>query len=240
MKFFTWSNVRLLLIFSLAIFLFAFSSKRNSDRKIKKAEVLFQQREEPFLQAEAVNKLLIEKSGASGSVAKEKLDLNKLENAVNAHKMVENAQVFITVDGTLKALVKQKTPVARVFDQSGSFYIDYDGQQMPLSEVHTARVPLVTSVDGVSDYKDIARVLQMVYEDEFLKKNIIGMRIQPSGSLVMDNRNFGYEIDFGKPVNIETKFRNYKAFFQKASKDSTIRKYKKISLRFTQQVVCTK
>jgi cell division protein FtsQ len=33
---------------------------------------------------------------------------------------------------------------------------------------------------------------------------------------------------------------NYKAFFQKVVLDSSIKKYKKIDLRFTEQVVCTK
>jgi cell division protein FtsQ len=36
------------------------------------------------------------------------------------------------------------------------------------------------------------------------------------------------------------KFKNYKAFFQKAVLDSSLYNYKKIDLRFTQQVVCTK
>jgi cell division protein FtsQ len=39
---------------------------------------------------------------------------------------------------------------------------------------------------------------------------------------------------------MDTKIRNYKAFFQKAVLDSTLYKYKKIDLRFTQQVICTK
>ncbi len=36
------------------------------------------------------------------------------------------------------------------------------------------------------------------------------------------NRNFDYEIDFGKTINIEKKFNNYKAFFQKAVTDSSL------------------
>jgi cell division protein FtsQ len=56
----------------------------------------------------------------------------------------------------------------------------------------------------------------------------------------MRNRNYNYQIDFGGLINIEQKFQNYKAFFQKVSLDNTLDKYKKIDLRFTEQVVCTK
>jgi cell division protein FtsQ len=62
----------------------------------------------------------------------------------------------------------------------------------------------------------------------------------PNGSLKMLNRNFDYQIDFGKIINAERKFKDYKAFFQKAVLDSSLYKYKKIDLRFTKQVVCTK
>jgi cell division protein FtsQ len=62
----------------------------------------------------------------------------------------------------------------------------------------------------------------------------------PNGSLKMHNRNFDYQIDFGTLTNVEQKFKNYKAFFQKAVLDSSLYKYKKIDLRFTEQVVCTK
>ena len=56
----------------------------------------------------------------------------------------------------------------------------------------------------------------------------------------MTNRNFNYQIEFGKIINAEKKFKNYKAFFQKAILDSSLTKYKNINLKFTQQVVCTK
>ena len=54
------------------------------------------------------------------------------------------------------------------------------------------------------------------------------------------NRNFDFQIEFGKMVQVENKFNNYKAFFQKAIVDRSLTKYKKINLRFSHQVVCTK
>jgi cell division protein FtsQ len=70
--------------------------------------------------------------------------------------------------------------------------------------------------------------------------NITGVEITQQGGLILKNRGFDFVIDFGKPVNVERKFSNYKAFMQKAVQDSLVFQYKKINLRFTQQVVCTK
>ena len=85
MKLFKWTNVRLLLMFSLVVFLFSFTSKRNESRKLRKSTVVFVGDEAPFITQETVNKLLIENKRDAQSIGKDKLDLNKLEKALNAH-----------------------------------------------------------------------------------------------------------------------------------------------------------
>jgi cell division protein FtsQ len=227
-------------MFGLVIFLFSFTSNRNENRKLTKTKVVFVGENPSFLKQETVNKLLIENNADASAIRKDKLDLNKLENAVSSNQMVEKSEVFVTIDGVLKAVVKQKTPIARVFDGKRSFYIDYKGNTMPLSANFTARVPLVLGVIRKQNSEALAELFRKIYDDEFLKKNIIAIQIVRNGSLIMLNRNFDYQIDFGGAKNIDAKFKNYKAFFQKAVVDSTLYKYRKIDLRFTQQVICTK
>lgn len=224
----------------LVLFLFSFASMRNENRKITKIDVKIIDEDTPFLLPTMVNKLLIEKNEHSKTITKEGLDLKKLEKSVNNHDLIQKSELFVSVDGVLKAVVKQKTPVGRVVQETGSFYLDYEGNRMPLSENYSARVPLVFGkIDAVENEK-LSEVLKMIYEDDFLKKNIIGVQVVSSGNLIMQNRNYDYTIDFGKIINIDRKFKNYKAFFQKAVSDSTLNNYKKINLKFTQQVVCIK
>lgn len=240
MKLFNWTNIRLLLMIVLVIFLFSFTSKRNENRKLKKSVIVFVGDSAPFVKQETVNKLLIENNKEVSSIQKVNLDLNKMEAVIDAQEMIEKSDVFVSIDGVLKAVVKQKTPIVRVFDDGGSFYIDYKGNRMPLSTNFTARVPLVSGAINNKNNEDLTELFRIIYDNAFLKKNIIGIEIMPNGSLKMHNRNFDYQIDFGKVINVERKFKNYKAFFQKAVLDSSLYKYKKIDLRFTDQVVCTK
>ena len=240
MKIFTWTNIRLLLMIMVVIFLYSFTSYRNEHRKIRKTEVIFVGENTLFLKPEMVNKLLIEKNQDLKTINKVDLDLKKLEASICKQQMIQKADVFVSVDGVLKAVVKQKTPIGRVFDETGSFYIDYEGNRMPLSDNYTARVPLLSGEIIVVKKEKLSEVLRMINEDEFLKKNIIGVQVLPNGNLVMANRNYDFQIDFGQTINIEKKFRNYKAFFQKAVSDSTLNKYKRINLKFTKQVVCIK
>lgn len=240
MKIFNWTNIRLVLMIGMVIFLYSFASYRNSTRKIKKTEVVFVGQNTLFLKEEMVNKLLIEKKRDLKTVSKVELDLNSVEKSINEHQLIQKADVFVSVDGVLKAVVKQKKPIGRVFNDTGSFYIDSEGNKMPISDNFTARVPLISGeIDGVKKGK-LSEVMKMIESDDFLKKNIIGVQVLPNGSLIMANRNYDFQIDFGRTINIEKKFKNYKAFFQKAVLDSTLKKYRRINLKFTKQVVCIK
>ncbi|MFM9825130.1 cell division protein FtsQ/DivIB [Flavobacterium sp.] len=240
MKHFNWTNIRLILMLATVAFLFSFTSNRNNNRKLKKISIVFVGNDAPFVDQETVNKLLIENKKDAQSINKDKLDLNKLESLLNTQEMIEKSEVFVSVDGVLKAVVKQKTPVARFFDGDDSFYIDYEGNTMPLSTNFTARVPIVSGEINRKDSKDLAELFRIIHDDAFLKKNIIGVQIMPNRSLLMLSRNYNYKIDFGRAIKIKAKFNNYKAVFQKAVLDSSLNKYKIIDLRFTHQVVCTK
>ena len=162
MKIFNWTNIRLILIIGLIAFLYSFTYKRNENRKLLKTEVVFVGENNLFLKQETVNKLLIENNSDVKSIQKVKLDLNKLEKSVDQQPMVEKSQVFVSIDGVLKAVVKQKTPIARVFNDSGSFYIDYQGNTMPLSEYYTARVPIVSGEINKENSKQLVDLFRLI------------------------------------------------------------------------------
>ena len=233
-------NIQLIAILALVVFLYSFTSKRNEHRKISKPTIEFLNSESPFVTNEMVNNLLIDNFGGTFSIQKDRVDLKSVEQTINKHNLIENSEVFLSVDGKLNAVIKQKTPIARVFNGNTSFYIDYKGGKMPLSSNFTARVPLVYGDINNRYDKNFVELLKEIYNDDFLKKNIIGMKILPDGSVIMKNRDYSYDIIFGRTIYMKRKFNNYKAFFQKAVQDTLINSYKKINLKFTKQVVCTK
>ncbi|WP_294822627.1 cell division protein FtsQ [uncultured Flavobacterium sp.] len=239
MKKIKWNDVRLVLMLGIVIFLFSFSSRRNESRMLKKVDVMFADNE-AFITRDKVNKLLIQNYGSVTGIRKDKLDLNNVEKTLDADPMIDKAEVFTTVDGRLEAVVRQRRPVARICKGGNSYYIDSKGRQMPLSENYTARVPIVTGEIDSADKDKLHRLLRYMSDDDFLKKNIIGIEVNAAGGMRMRSRGYDYDIVFGRPINIEKKFNNYKAFLQEAMRDTLIEKYKTINLKFTQQVVCTK
>jgi len=239
MKKINWNNIRLALILGVVVFLYSFSSKRNAGRMIKTTDVEFADSEN-YITKDIVNKLLIQNFDAATGIQKVKLDLNKVEKSIGKNPMVERAEVYATIDGKLKAVVVQRKPIARIFEGSQSYYLDQRGGKMPLSDHETARVPIVTGDIAKVDPKKLQQLLGYIYDDAFLRKNIIGLSVTSYGAIAMQSRGYDYEIMFGGPINIDRKFKNYKAFLQDAIRDTLITNYKTINLKFTQQVVCTK
>ena len=235
-----WHSVRLVLVILMMIFLYSFSSKRNSERKINKIEIKFESNENMFLTHQMVNNLLIQNLGGSSRIQKDKVDLNTLENTLNHHEMIEKAEVFSTIDGFLNTRITQKTPILRVISDDDSYYLDKKGDRISLSTNFSARVPLVVGEISIEKRKSYLNLFNEINNDNFLSKNITGAQIMPSGNVVLTNRSFDFKIAFGKPINVKKKLKNYKAFFHHAIKDTLIKEYKEINLMFTQQVVCRK
>ena len=83
-------------------------------------------------------------------------------------------------------------------------------------------------------------MVNLILEDDFLKKELVGIRKLDNNEYQFSVRSGNYTIDFGKLINIDVKFKKLKAFYNKAFQDKTIQEYKTINVKFHNQVVCTK
>ena len=212
---------------------------RNSQRKVHQPLIEFKGKNDPYITTQTVSKLLIQNQQTVTDKPKETLDLNRLETALNSNPMIRSAQVFMHVDGVLKVEIEQKEPIARVLTQE-SYYIDSQGQYMPLSTNHTARVPFVTGSVQKDKLTNVYAIANKVYNDEFLKKNGIEIHQNDDTSLSLKLRDCKFTVELGNVKQLDKKINNLKAFYQKALKDNLLNNYSKVNLRFDNQVVCTK
>ena len=218
--------------------LYGFAEHRHKNRKLTDIKVSFTETENLYVTEEVVNKLLIQSNDSVSSIDKETLDLNRVEAMLNDHDMIENAEVFLTLDGKLKATVSQRKPIGRVAGNS-SFYLDRNGDIMPLSEYYSARVPLMFGFDG-STVAEVYGIVSYIQNDDFLRKHITGITRLNAEAYALELREDDFQIYFGDTTEIDLKFNNFKAFYKKATKDKKLNTYKKVNLQFGDQVVCTK
>lgn len=234
-----WNYIIGILLVSLAVFLYGFSNLKNSTQKVADISIEFEQGDNLFMDYQMVNKLLIQNGGTVKNLTKSVIDLHNLEANIRSHPMVESASVFLTVDGFLKAEIKQRTPIARVVGNNKSYYIDRQAKSMPLSENFSARVLLISGAVKEGNNAEIHQLVTAILNDEFLKEQIIGVEIKPKNEYVLDTRVGDQKIILGKVENLDQKFKNLGSFYIKSMADSTIYKYDSINLKYNKQVVCT-
>ncbi|UAB84581.1 cell division protein FtsQ/DivIB [Zunongwangia sp. SCSIO 43204] len=230
--------IKFVLLLALVAFLYGFAEKRHSQRKLDGTEVHFTDNENLYVTVDAVNKLLIQNEEANENLGQETLDLNKVEMLLNSHDMIENAEVFLKLNGKLSAIVSQRKPIGRAVGNT-SFYLDKNGEVMPLSENFSARVPLMLGFNETNILKAYPLV-SYIKNDSFLQKHITTIHRLANGRYELKLRKAGFTVYFGEVKNIELKFNNFKAFYKKALKDKKLDTYKKVNLQFGNQVVCTK
>ena len=221
-------------------FLYSFTSVRNSQKKVAKIEVKFQAGNNNFLTHFMVNKLLIQNDTIVTNQAKSVIDLYHLENNVLKNPYVEKAAVFLTIGGVLKTNIKQRTPIARIFSNKDTYYIDKQGVKVPLSSNYSARVLLVQGVENSADIKMILPLISYILEDDFLHKEIVGIVKSDADEFEFSVRSGDYKIDFGKLNDLEVKFNKLKAFYNTTYKNKTIQEYKTITVKYHNQVVGAK
>jgi len=234
-----WNYIKMMVLLGVVVFLYAFTSVKNNVRNITKPNISFLGENNLFVTHETVSKLLIQNQDTIKNVPKETLDLNVLEMALNSNPMIKSAEVYVAVNGTLNAEIKQKKPVARV-NTNASYYIDDEGSFMPLSNNYTARVPLVTGYVEKNNLQNVFKVAQKVESDNFLKQHVVEIHQSVNGAIALRLRQCSFIVNLGSLKLLDKKINNLKAFYKKSLKEKTLDKYSKVNLQFDNQVVCTK
>ena len=229
-----------LVLIGFVAFLYGFSNTRNSEKIINKIDVQFESDGPYFLTQSMVNKLLIQNNERLQKQAKSVIDLYKLEQKVLGNPYIEKVSLFISIDGTLNSLIKQRQPIARILTGNSSYYIDSQALKVPVSQNYSARVPLITKVDNQSDLRKLMVLLKKISNDDFLNKEIIGIHLQANNEYKMTVRSGNYRVEFGKLNQIDNKIKKLKAFYSKVFLDSTIHNYKTINVKYRNQVVGVK
>lgn len=234
-----WYYIKGVTLLGLVVFLYAFSSHKNNSRSVTKVAVQFTGNENVYITTEMVNKLLIQNQEQLYNVPKDNLDLKEMEFLLESNEMIKSAQVYLTVNGEVRAKIEQKQPIARVYSDA-AFYIDEDGLWMPLSPQHSARVPLVTGVVDKEDLEAVYTMALKVHKDPFLKTYVTEIHQNETKEISLKMRLLDFEVIVGSLENLDKKMKNLKAFYQKAKKDKVLDVYKSVNLQFDNQVVCTK
>lgn len=231
---------RILKIFCTVVlfgFLLSFSLKRFGEAPMKKVSVNLI--ETPgtakvyFIDEKNV-KDFITAANPKGVVGE--IDIPQLEKQVNFFPSVDSANVYLNLNGNLNIDIVQRVPAFRMQRQGQDFYVDTKGEEFPISKVYSHPVLLVSGDIKRGEYKEIAKLIELVKQDSFAKNYFIGIQKQKDSYYLLTSEG-NFKVEIGDLDNLELKLKGFKSFVEKFLVYQDQEKYNKISVRYDNQIV---
>jgi len=187
------------------------------------------------------------------------INLMDIEKELMTHPAVLNAEAFFDVQGNLVVRLEQRTPILRVFDSFGdSYYIDIQGEVMPLISGFTARIPVATgfiqdklhtrTIQSVMDndslatafiIDDLFAIALAAKLDTFIWAQLEQLNVLPDGDIEFIPAIGPGRIMLGDASQIEDKFKRLKLFYDRAIPKAGWNAYSALNLKYNNQIICT-
>jgi len=186
------------------------------------------------------------------------ISFSEIEGRINILRELKEAEVYITIDGTMHVYVDQRDPVMRVMpDNGGDYFIDEDGVVVRRRNLYTPRLHIVggnvnissSMLNGVSVLdtsiknsilKDIYHLVNYINDDNFWSAQIDQIYIDGNDEIDLIPRVGNQLVHLGTAENFKGKLRNLEAFYDKVLPEVGWNKYSLINLEFKDQIVCKK
>lgn len=164
-----------------------------------------------------------------------------IEEELGRHPLIQEVECYRTPGCKIGVEVTQRIPLLRIMASNGdNYYIDSKGQVMPIpnSSAHVAVVTGSVSRDFAS--KELYKLGIFLQEHPLWGAQIEQINVTPAKELELVPRVGEHIIFLGKPGDYEEKFDRLKTFYEKGLNQVGWNKYNRISLEFSNQIICTK
>ncbi len=229
--------LKILVTVGILVFLLSFSLKRFSEKPVSEPKVKLNQTAPSvyFISEKEVSEL-IKKNNPENKIGT--LDIPKLEKKLNDNDFVDSANVYLDLNGTLNIDVKQRVPVFRLQKGGKDFYVDANGVEFPISRNYSFPCLLVSGDVKKEEYQALGNLVDKINKDDFSKKYFIGIsKYKGDYSLLTSEGN--YKVEIGDLNNIDFKVKGFKTFVEKYMIYQNPEKYKRISVKYENQIVTT-
>jgi cell division protein FtsQ len=207
-----------------------------------------------FVSVPEIKEIVTGSNIIAGSTLLGEINLHNLEKKLNNNTAVRLSQASITRDGLLEVEILQRKPILRIQTPEGGFYMDETLYLFPLIKSFSPYVPVVSGniplkiPAGYRGYaqkgdvwihqmRDFALYLE---KNEFWNNMTEQIYVDEKGLIRIVPRVGEHEIIFGRPENIEYKFRKLECFYKEVIPVTGWKAFKSIDLQYNEQIVCKK
>lgn len=163
----------------------------------------------------------------------------EIEKLIEKNKLIRKAYCYHTPDSTLRIDIEQRHPILRVKSSTnGDFYIDREGEIMPVQNVVPMHIHLATgSISKEMASTELYEIAKFLKSDNFWNQEITQINVNSNKEIELIPRVGSHTILLGRAENCEKKLENVKTFYKKVLNRKGWNYYKVINVKFENQVI---
>lgn len=226
---------------ALYIGLLGFSASESSEQRSTHLEINLKQPENQLFTTKGnVIDIIDNQLDSIINVPLHLINTALLEESIENHPLIREAEVYYTLDGRISIDVVQHKAIARVRAAGKDVYMDEDGKAIPRTKNHSANVPMITGhIDTVS-WKESYHFLQQFDDSSWLSGQIEAIQRDSTGNYIVFPKMGRHTIIWGKPTQFEAKAKKLDVFYSYITQKGLMDSIKTLDVRFNEQVVSTK
>ena len=221
------------------------SAPDENERCVDVELIVKQDSEVQFISESDVENLLKEAHVYPKGMLMKEVNTKKIEEAVRKNEFVSKAECYKSSDSRLCVKVELRTPVMYVVpDGQDGYFIDAQGKIIPNRNYVENLVTASGNIDEKYASTQLAEFGLFLSSNEFWNNQIEQIYVQKNkkGEHVIElvPRVGDHIVSLGTMDDYERKLRKLKTFYEKAMTTVGWNKYAKVSLEYSNQIICTK
>ena len=168
------------------------------------------------------------------------INLEQIEKLMLGDSHIESASCFYNASGRLCIKVVPQRPVLHVISQSGEdYYLSSTGLTMPTASFNVNLCVATGNVTKMFASKHLLELAKFIHDDPFWSEQIEQIHVVSPEEIVLYPRVGQHIIELGSADNFQDKFQRLRIFYREGLERVGWNKYRKVSLAYDGQVVCT-
>ena len=249
-KFSPGREIKILAALLVLFVLIAFTERMKKEVRVAEIRIAIENiYENHYLDEKDVMKLMRLNAENLRGASLSKLNFSQIEARIRQSPYVRDAELYSDLKGNIMVNVSLRRPLARIIQSDGpDAYIGEDGTIMPMSEKFYSRVVLISgdfvprflklrNVKEIEEGKQLMEMLDMIHEDAFWNAQVAQIDMNAKGKAVLYPQVGDETIEFGRPLDLEKKFRKLKIFYKEIVPRVGWNRYQRINVEYEGQVV---
>ena len=179
----------------------------------------------------------------------DELSMKGIEKKIEKQPYIKRADLYSDLKGNLVVKAELRRPIARIVRNDGADgYIAEDGTIMPVSEKFTSRVVLVSgsyvsqmlkqaNMNNSEETRKIMELIDRIRGNEFWHAQIAQLDIDGASRITFFPQVGDEKIEFGKPENLDVKFKKLMIFYKEILPRTGWNKYNRVNLEYEGQII---